>query len=141
MTEYRKVFIDTAPLIYLLERSTIYYDKMERLLSEMYEEQTVVLTSAITVEEYCVFPYRENRLDLIQKFERFLESFGIVVYSIDDETAKRAAYIRSQYPAFKSMDAIQLAVADLQGCDGFLTNDKQLKQYAGVNCIIVDEIC
>ena len=55
MTEYKKVFVDTAPLIYLLERNTLYYDRLEKLFGEWYNAQTIVVTSAITVEEYCVF--------------------------------------------------------------------------------------
>ena len=41
---------------------------------------------------------------------------------------------------FKSMDALQLAAATLTGCDLFLTNDKQLKQFADIRCITVDEL-
>lgn len=38
------------------------------------------------------------------------------------------------------MDALQLAVACITGCDLFLTNDKQLKQFADIKCITVEEL-
>ena len=38
------------------------------------------------------------------------------------------------------MDAIQLATACIMGCDLFLTNDKQLKQFKEIKCIVVDEL-
>lgn len=38
------------------------------------------------------------------------------------------------------MDAIQLAVACLEGCDLFLTNDKQLRQFKEIKCITVEEL-
>lgn len=41
---------------------------------------------------------------------------------------------------FKSMDALQLAVANVTECDLFLTNDKQLRQYKKIKCITVDEL-
>ena len=43
------------------------------------------------------------------------------------------------YKDFKTMDALQLASACIQGCDLFLTNDKQLKQFKEINCITVEE--
>lgn len=140
MTEYRKVFVDTAPLIYLLEQNPFYYARLEKAFSSWYEAGAEVITSAITVEEYCVFPYRQNRADLIEKFEQFLADFGIEVLTVDVEIAKQAAKIRSQYPAFKAMDSIQIAAAQQYGCDCFLTNDKQLRQYTILNCLIVDEM-
>lgn len=38
------------------------------------------------------------------------------------------------------MDALQLAAASLAGCDLFLTNDKQLKQFGEIKCITVGEL-
>ncbi len=38
------------------------------------------------------------------------------------------------------MDALQLATACLTGCDLFLTNDKQLKQFKEMKCVMVDEL-
>ena len=140
MTEYRKVFVDTAPLIYLLEHNLSYYTRLENAFLSWYEAGTDVMTSVITIEEYCVFPYRQNRVDLIEKFELFLKNFGIEVLAIDAEIAKQAAMIRGHYPAFIAMDSIQIAAAQQYGCDCFLTNDKQLRQYFALNCLIVDEM-
>lgn len=59
---------------------------------------------------------------------------------INRDIAKKAAKIRAEYKMFKSMDALQLVAATLTGCDLFLTNDKQLKQFADIRCITVDEL-
>ncbi len=37
------------------------------------------------------------------------------------------------------MDALQLAAACVLGCDLFLTNDKQLRQFKELRCITVEE--
>ena len=37
------------------------------------------------------------------------------------------------------MDALQLATACITGCDLFLTNDKQLRQFEEIRCITVEE--
>ena len=62
------------------------------------------------------------------------------IVEINREIAKKAAKIRAEYKGFKAMDALQLATACLTGCDLFLTNDKQLKQFKEIKCIMVDEL-
>jgi len=47
-------------------------------------------------------------------------------------------YLRAEYK-FKTMDSLQLAVASIEKCDMFLTNDKQLKQFREVHCSTVEE--
>ena len=69
-----------------------------------------------------------------------IRTLGVNIVSIDGEIAKKAAKIRAEYKAFKSMDALQLSTAVLTGCDLFLTNDKQLKQFSEVKCITVDDL-
>lgn len=64
----------------------------------------------------------------------------IEIKSIDRAIADKAAQIRAEYKGFKSMDALQLATACLSGCDLFLTNDKQLRQFKEIKCITVDEL-
>ena len=73
-------------------------------------------------------------------FEKLLNTLGVSVTEINIDIAKKAAKIRAEYKMFKSMDALQLAAATLTGCDLFLTNDKQLKQFADIRCITVDEL-
>ena len=48
---------------------------------------------------------------------------------VNDVIAFKAAEIRSQYEAFKQMDALQLATAVVSGANVFYTNDKQLLQF------------
>lgn len=38
------------------------------------------------------------------------------------------------------MDALQLSTACLTGCDLFLTNDKQLRQFTEIKCITIDDL-
>lgn len=140
MTGYKKVFVDTAPFIYYLERNPFYCNKMINFWAECYQEKIELVTSAVTVEEYCVYPYRKDELELVMKFDSFIEDMDIGVSAIDENIAKKAAKIRAQYKDFKAMDALQLASACRQGCDLFLTNDKQLRQFEEIKCITVDEL-
>ena len=85
MTGFKKVFIDTAPLIYYLERSEQYFDKMKGFFQDCCEHNVDIVTSAVTYEEYLVYPYRENRPELIDNFENFISSMDIRIISIDKE--------------------------------------------------------
>lgn len=98
------------------------------------------MTSTITITEYFVVPYRKQELSCISSFQRLVETLDIEITEIDQEIAKKAARIRAEYKNFKAMDALQLATAVVSGCDLFLTNDKQLKQYTEIKCITVDEL-
>lgn len=92
------------------------------------------------VDTYFVFPYRNKRYSFIDMFDRLVETIDMEIVEINSEIAKKAAQIRAEYKGFKAMDAIQLAVACLTRCDLFLTNDKQLRQFKEVTCVIVDEL-
>ena len=87
-----------------------------------------------------VFPYRTHLTEYIDLFDRLIKVFGIKVVIIDEKIAKKAAQIRAEYKGFKAMDALQLAAAVIMGCDFFLTNDKQLRQFKEIECMTVDEL-
>lgn len=143
MTGYKKIFIDTAPFIYLIEKNEEnpqYFDKITKFLDICYNNEVDFVSSVITVEEYFVFPYKIQSQEYIDLFENLIETLEVEVVAIDDKIAKRAAQIRAEYKSFKAMDALQLAVALLSGCDLFLTNDKQLKKFREIKCITVDEL-
>lgn len=138
MTDSKKIFIDTAPIIYYLQNSELYYENMKTFWKE-YDECDFV-TSTITVTEYLTYPYRQGDMELINSFDAFIDDMDIQVRDIDVRIAKKAAQIRAEYKFFKSMDALQLATACITGCDLFLTNDKQLRQFREIKCVIVDEL-
>jgi len=138
MTDVKKVFLDTAPIVYYLENNESYYSKMKQFW-KMYESCEYV-TSVISVTEYLTYPYRQNNLKLINAYHAFAEGMEIELKNIDKRIAEKAAQIRAEYKFFKTMDALQLATACITKCDLFLTNDKQLKQFKEIKCITVEEL-
>lgn len=138
MTDFKKVFLDTSPVVYYLECNELYYLNMKKFWKEYGECDYV--TSAVTVTEYLTFPYQQNNLQLINAFYAFINGMDIEIKSIDKTIADKAAQIRAEYKGFKAMDALQLATACLTGCDLFLTNDMQLRQFREIKCITVDEL-
>ncbi len=143
MTDYKKAFVDTAPFIYFIQKNVNnpkYFDKVKMFFLNGYENNKEFVTSVITMEEYFVFPYRSNNLSYIDMFHRLVATTNMEMVGINQDIAKKAAQIRAEYKCFKAMDAIQLAVACIMGCDLFLTNDKQLRQFKEIKCIMVDEL-
>lgn len=143
MTDFEKVFVDTSPFIYFIEKDSNnpqYYEKVKNFFRNGYESEKKFVTSVITMEEYFVFPYRNKEYTLIDMFNRLIATTGTEIVKINQEVAQKAAQIRAEYKGFKAMDALQLAVACLSKCDLFLTNDRQLKQFREIQCITVDEL-
>lgn len=73
-------------------------------------------------------------------FNRLVATTDMEIMEINKGIAMKAAQIRAEYRGFKAMDALQLVAACLSGCDLFLTNDKQLKQFKEIRCITVGEL-
>lgn len=139
MTGFNSIFVDTSPFIYFLENTPAYHDTVKSFFESCYQEERLMMTSVVTVEEYCVSPYRNNEPEVIQRFQAFLTDMEIKVVVINDAIARKAAKIRAGYRDFKAMDALQLVAACVMGCDLFFTNDRQLKQYRELPCMLVDE--
>ena len=138
MTEYKTIFLDTAPVIYALE-NVEHYGPIVISFLEHYE-QSAYFSSVITVAEYFPHPFRQpNKQELIGEFDSFVDLLGITILEVDRKTAERAASIRAAYPGIKGMDSLQLAAAINSGCDLFLTNDRQLRQVKEINCLTLDE--
>lgn len=140
MTEFKRVFVDTAPIIYYLENHPQYKDSIIKFFTMCMEKNIQVITSAITIEEYLVFPYSSGKMELTDNFKRFLEYMNVEVVDINSTIAEQGAKIRGQYKNFKAMDALQIATAIVSGCDMFFTNDKQLRQEKELPCITMEDI-
>lgn len=143
MIDFKKVFIDTAPFIYFIEKddnNPQYHEKVKAFFKDGYNNDKKFVSSVITMEEYFVFPYRNRAYSFIDMFNRLVITTNMEIVEINQEIAKKAAQIRAEYKGLKAMDALQLAVACLSKCDLFLTNDKQLRQFKEMKCLTVEEL-
>lgn len=139
-SDFTRIFVDTAPFIYLLEDNEHYIAQMQDIFGGFIAKGIPMLTSTITFEEYLVHPYRTHQPQKETAFLDFIQDANIRVITIDVDIAKAAAKIRAEHHSFRAMDALQLAAAVQWKCDGFLTNDKQLRSFTGTTCLLVDEL-
>jgi predicted nucleic acid-binding protein len=118
------IYLDTAPLIYLVEHVPHYAEIVAKRLSST---DTVVI-SDLTRLECRVKPLREGDNGVLDDFDRFFnESVGAILM-LSREVMDRATDIRAYY-GFRTPDAVHLAAANVSGCDVFLTNDRRLERF------------
>lgn len=140
MTDFKKVFVDTAPIIYYLENSPLYSEVVKRFFATCIEKNIKVVTSAVTVEEYLVYPYSSGQMDLADNFKRFLDYMNVEIIDINSDIAEFTSKLRGQYKGFKAMDALQISSAIASECDMFFTNDRQLRQEKEIPCMTMEDL-
>lgn len=111
MTDSKRIFLDTSPLIYYLQPNDLYYSIMKSFWGK-YSEWDYI-TSAFTVTEYLTYPFQKGDSKMVQDFYSFLWDMHIRIKNINREIAEKAAKIRAEYKGFKAMDSLQLATACL----------------------------
>ena len=138
MNVFHRIFLDTAPIIYYLERNEEFYPIVKQFICN--ENRASFFTSTVTVTEYLTIPYRKSDFESIQRFYEFIREMHITLCAIDRTAADLAAQIRGTYAGFKTMDALQLAVARISRCELFLTNDRQLLQFRELRCLTLSSL-
>ncbi|GHT70251.1 PIN domain nuclease [Bacteroidia bacterium] len=136
----KKIFLDTAPLIYYIEDHPYFAPLLNELILLKGKEKCQFISSVITLAEVLVLPIREKKTDLAQKYEAILTgSKSIEMVDINVKIAKTTAQLRAKY-ILKTPDAIQLASAIHYSADYFLTNDKHLKTVGEIKIITLEDL-
>jgi len=135
------VFVDTAPLIYLFEGSSLFADKAAAFLKSASELEARLVSSMITYAELMVLPLRKGNLQLAGRYRAFLtNSRALSLHQVDLFVADRAAQLRAEFSSLKLPDAIQLATAEACGADLILTNDRQWPSVKGVKVVLLSDL-
>ncbi|MCL2072397.1 MAG: hypothetical protein FWH18_00590 [Marinilabiliaceae bacterium] len=79
---HKKIFLDTAPLIYYIEGNNNYEQKLNELFGE--KSHCRFVTSVITLAEVLVMPLREGKEELAQQYENILtQAPNVEIYDIN----------------------------------------------------------
>lgn len=136
----QKIFVDTAPLIYWFEEHPDYIKKLVRFFDEITEKQIPLMTSMVTYIEVLTYPEKMGNRLLSGKYRNyFTNSDQLTIYPLDVTVADAAIRLRARH-ALKTPDAIQLATAQVCGCDYVLSNDRNWQGVSGVRVLIVSEL-
>lgn len=120
-----RVYLDSAPLIYLVENVSPY---VEQLVQRLSPEGVYQVCSDLTRLECRVKPIRDKQAALLAAFDSYFSEIISETVSLSSSVMNKATEIRARY-GFKTPDAIHLACAIESDCDIFLTNDDQLKKF------------
>ncbi len=140
LSEMRVVALDSAPLIYYVERHPAHIDAIRPLFEQCAQRGLQLVTSMITYIEVLTRPSQMGRSDLCARYRMFLtNSAYFSLHPLNVQVADQAIALRGKYH-FRTPDAIQLAVAIVCGADCLLSNDAGLKKCAEVPVVLVDEL-
>lgn len=118
--------IDTAIVVYFAERNERYIDVIRPLFEAADRGEVRLVTSAITLLEVLVVPYRAGDAVLARRYEELLSwSRGVTLVDVRRPVLRAAAQLRAVH-GVRTPDAIQLAAGLTERCGCFLTNDRRL---------------
>jgi predicted nucleic acid-binding protein len=124
--------LDTAIFIYLIDEHPQFLPIVLPLFEQADAGRRELVTSALTLLEVLVVPYRARKVQVAESYERLLTtSRGIRIVDLTRVQLRSAAQLRAA-TRMKTPDAIQLTAAVSAGCRVFVTNDRRLPEVPGI---------
>lgn len=118
--------IDTAIFIYFIEEDSRYISTIAPLFEAADAGGIEIVTSALTLLEVLVVPYRAGNVELAEHYEAVLSrGRGIRMIDLGRDHLRRAARLRAS-TGVATPDALQMAAALAMQCSAFITNDRRL---------------
>ncbi len=132
--------LDTAPLIYYIERKPVYVDILRPFFQVVDRGEISVVTSVITLTETLVHPLRNGNKDLANRYRDILFcTKGLATLPLSPDITEEAAQLRA-LNNIRTPDAIQMATAIKGAASFFLTNDARLPSSPKLKVLVVDNI-
>jgi predicted nucleic acid-binding protein len=125
------IYRDSVVTIYLIEQVQPFLPRVE---SHTNAPGASLAVSDLTRLECRVHPLMNNDPARLAQFDAFFATVRVVPLTtgvFDRATTTRAAH------RFRTVDSIHLAAAVEAGCNVFLTNDQQLKQFTGITVEVI----
>lgn len=131
--------LDTCIFIYFIEEHAKYLSIVRPIFAAISAGQLSGVTSALTLMETLVQPYKLKNISLAKQYGALLtRSSGLQCADITASTCTAAAQLRAAH-GIKTPDALQLATALMANCSAFVTNDRNLPTIASMRIIQIEE--
>jgi predicted nucleic acid-binding protein len=133
----KRVYFDTAPIIYALENAPDFAECSIPFLRASGDRDFVGYTGVATLAEMLVRPLRNKNRDYAEHIKTLFLS-GDVFQCSDHSTDVflLTASLRAD-DHYKAIDALHLATAMTLGCQFFVTNDEAFKSTATTEVVLV----
>jgi predicted nucleic acid-binding protein len=129
------VGVDAAIFIYFIEEHPQFLSAIIPLFQEADQGKRELVTSALTLLEVLVVPYRVGNRMLAERYEALLtRSRGVRLIDLSHDQLRAAAQLRAA-TGVKTPDTLQLVAAIGGGCKTFLTNDRRLPPVPGLRLV------
>ncbi len=129
------VGIDAAIVIYFIEEHPKFLPLILPLFREADQGKRQLVSSAITLLEVLVVPYRAGDRTLADRYEALLtRSRGVHLIDTTLDQLRAAAQLRAA-TGVRTPDALQLVAALGAGCTAFVTNDRRLPGIPGLKIL------
>jgi predicted nucleic acid-binding protein len=129
------IALDTVVFVYLIEDHPRYMPLVEPIFSGIDRGRWEAVTSAVTLLETLVVPYRRADAGLAERYEALLtRSRGLRLVDLDRPLLRAAARLRATV-SVKTPDALQLAAALGMRATVFITNDRALPRLPGLRIV------
>ena len=141
----RILFLDSGPLVRLLQMHPDFYPAVSGILDMAYEKNVQVLVSSITLFEITQKAFGANEGVLARQYREFFEnSKNVCCCEVNAEVSVKAAelYAASQKTNHKlsENEALRLATAFVNGADCILTECANFRDATDVAVFTLDEI-
>lgn len=129
------IAVDTVAFIYFIEEHRRYVEILEPLFRAVAAGSHTMVTSAITLLEVLVVPYRAGDFTMADRYEALLSrGQGLELVPINGEQLRAAALLRARL-RIQPPDALQVAAAISRGCPCLVTNDRGLPEVEGLRVL------
>ena len=128
------IALDTVVFIYFIEEHPRFLPLVSAIFSDVDRGKCEAVTSALTLLETLVVPYRAGNLSLANQYEALLTRSRLHLIDLDRRQLRAAAQLRAVH-AVRTPDALQLAAAVSAGATAFVTNDRALPTIPGLRII------
>ncbi len=126
------LMMDTAPIIYVLERHHELAQRFDPLFEAHDAGRVQFAVTTVTIAEVLTGPSRSGNDALVREYRSLLESWRVA--PLDAEIAAEAALLRATY-GFKLPDAVQAASARVHDAYALITNDKGFSRIRDLRVI------
>ena len=128
-----RVYLDTAPVIYLVEGIEPYFALIAQRLSD---QDITQVCGELTRLEARVKPIRLGQTALLSAFDAYFADIISEIIPLTRAVVDEATDLRARYN-FRTPDALQLASAIAGGCELFLTNDVALRKCTKIEVEVI----
>lgn len=136
----KTVGLDTAPLIYFIERHPEFHPRVRPFFLAMHRGEFEVVTSTITLTEVLVHPIQQNNVALTATYRDILQNVDhLRTVPFTADIAENAAHLRAIHK-IRTPDAIQVGTAIAMKADFFLTNDIKLSAIPNPTVLVVGNL-